>query len=116
MQIVATQTVAGYTHAFAVDPDGSLWAWGANNNGQLGLGTTGSAVPLNCRTETGRDGARPERTVYAITDAGVEELPVFEYALLKRRKKRSADELLWSVEPKHGADETGKGSRRRPGT
>jgi alpha-tubulin suppressor-like RCC1 family protein len=40
----ATQIVAGYTHAFSVDPDGSLWAWGANNNGQLGLGTTGSAV------------------------------------------------------------------------
>src|SRR5262249_42719646 len=40
----ATQVVAGYTHAFAVDPDGSLWAWGANNNGQLGLGTTGPAV------------------------------------------------------------------------
>ena len=40
----ATQIVAGYTHAFSVDPDGSLWAWGANNNGQLGLGTTGSTV------------------------------------------------------------------------
>ena len=40
----ATQTVAGYTHAFAVDPDGSLWAWGANNNGELGLGTAGPAV------------------------------------------------------------------------
>jgi alpha-tubulin suppressor-like RCC1 family protein len=32
------------TRAFSVDPDGSLWAWGANNNEQLGLGTTGSAV------------------------------------------------------------------------
>ena len=40
----ATQLVAGYTHAFAVDPDGSLWAWGANNNGELGLGTAGPAV------------------------------------------------------------------------
>ena len=40
----ATQTVAGYTHAFTVDPDGSLWAWGANNNGELGLGTAGPTV------------------------------------------------------------------------
>ena len=40
----ATQLVAGYTHAFSVDPDGSLWAWGANNNGELGLGTAGPAV------------------------------------------------------------------------
>jgi hypothetical protein len=30
-------------------------------------------------------------------EAGVEELPAFEYALLKRRKKRSADELLWNA-------------------
>ena len=30
-------------------------------------------------------------------DAGVEELPVFEYALLKRGKKRSAEEALWNA-------------------
>ena len=37
----ATQIVAGYNHAFAVDPDGSLWAWGSNGNGELGLGFDG---------------------------------------------------------------------------
>jgi alpha-tubulin suppressor-like RCC1 family protein len=37
----ATQIVAGWYHAFAVDPDGSLWAWGDNQYGELGLGTAG---------------------------------------------------------------------------
>jgi alpha-tubulin suppressor-like RCC1 family protein len=37
----ATQIVAGWNHAFAVDPDGSLWAWGSNGTGELGLGFDG---------------------------------------------------------------------------
>jgi alpha-tubulin suppressor-like RCC1 family protein len=37
----ATQIVAGVAHAFSVDPDGSLWAWGDNQYGELGLGTGG---------------------------------------------------------------------------
>jgi alpha-tubulin suppressor-like RCC1 family protein len=43
----ATQIVAGFHHAFAVDPDGSLWAWGGNDEGELGLGTVG---PTEIRT------------------------------------------------------------------
>jgi alpha-tubulin suppressor-like RCC1 family protein len=37
----AAQIVAGWEHAFSVDPDGSLWAWGRNNDGELGLGSVG---------------------------------------------------------------------------
>jgi len=31
---------AGYQHSFAIMYDGSLWAWGANDRGQLGYGST----------------------------------------------------------------------------
>jgi alpha-tubulin suppressor-like RCC1 family protein len=37
----ATQIAAGWNHAFAVDPDGSLWAWGSNYYGAPGLSTVG---------------------------------------------------------------------------
>ena len=34
--------VAGDYHSLALDRDGSVWAWGYNEYGQLGLGTSGS--------------------------------------------------------------------------
>ena len=43
-------------HALAVDASGAVWAWGVNNNGQLGIGNPGApncGVPPNnypCRT------------------------------------------------------------------
>ncbi|RII27551.1 MAG: hypothetical protein CXR31_04735, partial [Geobacter sp.] len=35
---------AGYNHALAVKPDGSVWAWGYNYYGQLGDGTSGNSA------------------------------------------------------------------------
>ncbi|HLY74751.1 MAG TPA: RCC1 repeat-containing protein [Planctomycetota bacterium] len=40
--IFATRIVAGSDHSLALLADGSLWAWGANEYGQLGNGSPGS--------------------------------------------------------------------------
>lgn len=39
-----TATAAGAYHVLALRSDGTVWAWGENQYGQLGLGTSGSAV------------------------------------------------------------------------
>ena len=45
---------AGHDHTLALKADGSLWAWGHNNYGQLGDGTTTpSPVPVHIGTDTG---------------------------------------------------------------
>ncbi|MDO7849815.1 IPT/TIG domain-containing protein [Hymenobacter sp. M29] len=42
---------AGYFHTLAVRADGTLWAWGNNNNGQLGINsTTNSPNPVQVGT------------------------------------------------------------------
>jgi len=35
-----TFVTAGYNHSLALKSDGTLWGWGGNNRGQLGIGTT----------------------------------------------------------------------------
>jgi alpha-tubulin suppressor-like RCC1 family protein len=42
---------AGYYHTLAVKSDGSLWAWGENDRGQLGLGNSGSGTGRNVPTK-----------------------------------------------------------------
>jgi alpha-tubulin suppressor-like RCC1 family protein len=35
---------AGHSHVLALKSDGTVWGWGANNDGQIGTGTTGTQV------------------------------------------------------------------------
>ena len=44
---------AGGFHTIAVKTDGTLWAWGANSNGQLGDGTNGSGTNKNTPVQVG---------------------------------------------------------------
>ncbi|WP_426748872.1 MopE-related protein [Myxococcus faecalis] len=41
--------VAGQTHSLALDMDGTVWAWGKNDFGQVGLGSTGGLVTVPTR-------------------------------------------------------------------
>ena len=51
-----TAISTGRDHTVALKSDGSLWAWGGNNVGQLGIGTsgedTGSNTPVRVGTDT----------------------------------------------------------------
>lgn len=46
------QTAAGEAHSLGIRADGSLWAWGKNDKGQLGNGNTGDQhVPVQIGTD-----------------------------------------------------------------
>jgi alpha-tubulin suppressor-like RCC1 family protein len=38
------QVVAGSTHNLGIKADGTVWAWGSNSSGQLGIGTSGKGL------------------------------------------------------------------------
>jgi alpha-tubulin suppressor-like RCC1 family protein len=53
-----TALSAGYTHCIALKNNGSLWSWGSNNYGQLGLGDTSltaTPYPVTGTTSAGFD-------------------------------------------------------------
>ena len=53
----ATMVSAGADHSMALRSDGSVWAWGQNNDGQLGDGTkTNRATPVRVPGITGAFG------------------------------------------------------------
>ncbi|HLZ19882.1 MAG TPA: SdrD B-like domain-containing protein, partial [Smithellaceae bacterium] len=44
--VITPAIAAGYSHSLALKSDGTVWAWGNNGNGQLGIGTiTNSYIP-----------------------------------------------------------------------
>jgi alpha-tubulin suppressor-like RCC1 family protein len=45
----------GSVHQLAIKADGSLWAWGSNSEGQLGLGDSGEGTNRNVPTKVGVD-------------------------------------------------------------
>ncbi|MCL2503105.1 MAG: cell wall-binding repeat-containing protein [Coriobacteriia bacterium] len=44
---------AGSSHSLAIKNDGSLWAWGSNGYGQLGIGIRGSGTSTNTPVQVG---------------------------------------------------------------
>jgi alpha-tubulin suppressor-like RCC1 family protein len=51
-EAVTPQIAAGYFHSLALNSDGTLWAWGFNGYGQLGIGTTNNS---NSQKQIGSD-------------------------------------------------------------
>jgi len=69
---------AGYYHSVALKDDGSVWAWGTNNQGQLGQGnTTLSQCPVrmmytgNVHVSDGAGIAAAARVTYVLRGSGV---------------------------------------------
>lgn len=63
---------AGYNHVLAIKKDGTLWSWGVNNKGQLGIGsTTDSREPVQVGSDSNwADISCADRTSYAIKTNG----------------------------------------------
>jgi alpha-tubulin suppressor-like RCC1 family protein len=57
-----TSVSAGGIHTVGIREDGSLWTWGNNGQGQLGIGSTGSFIPVPVQVQAG--------TTWATASAG----------------------------------------------
>ena len=77
---------AGGYHNLALKSDGSLWAWGANYYGQLGLGNDGSGTERSSPEQVGTD------TNWVAISAGYD----FSLAL-------KSDGTLWAWGPRLGS-------------
>ena len=69
-----TETSSGQTMAGGVAVDGTLWTWGRNNNGQLGLGNTtyySSPVQVGALTDWSKIAAGADHFVSIKTDGTV---------------------------------------------
>ncbi|GAN34668.1 MAG: hypothetical protein DYG83_16235 [Candidatus Brocadia sp. AMX2] len=54
---VVPQLAGGGHHSLVLKPDGTVWAWGRNDFGQLGNGTTSdSTIPIQVNTVPGKTG------------------------------------------------------------
>ena len=53
--VVITKVVCGYAHTLALTDEGSLYAWGANSYGQLGVGNKSNcSTPMRAAEDIGR--------------------------------------------------------------
>ena len=62
----------GSAHSVAIKPDGSLWAWGNNNNGELGDGTTTERLtPIKIMDKVAVVSAGNQNTMAVRTDGSL---------------------------------------------
>jgi len=52
---LSVTNTSGYDHTIAIKTDGTLWAWGYNYHGQLGIGTAGAGTYESSPVQVGLD-------------------------------------------------------------
>jgi hypothetical protein len=76
---------AGAVHAIALKHDGSIWAWGSNNYGQLGDGAyITQSIPVQVATSI-----NPGEPIFSIGAGG-------SYTVVGQRKKTAGQSQVWT--------------------